>query len=414
MVTMTHTSYSLPLANDPSRQNSRATFGSYCLLSFAPKSKLWDKLLGHASIVSYMGCSTVLFGGMLSLAPSMIVSKYILQWPSMINPPSQSNSTLSDLGSLTAIKTLSARAQMALQGSGGPDHLAPTFMAQVSMLGPNIPGSGLFTKLFLLCQRLHFYMTGRIFADQMSYFGRKKLGIPFGETAFLQVRTCWLDDCLETFLEKHKGADAINVVTLGAGYDSRCFRFQKQQSNSNRSARVSFFEVDALGSQAAKLKALDKAQVKTNKVTFVPCDFESQDWMEELVNRGKFDATKPTFFVWEGVTPYLDRKVVVKTIKMVGQCGKGSVIGFDYFNKALLTQSMVQAAAKATSERWKFGLEDTEIDELVEECSMKAKRLQILDHLKAPELIQRYCAKHFDGRSIGFLEDFGGFLLIGW
>jgi methyltransferase (TIGR00027 family) len=346
---------------------------------------------------------------MLSLIPSMIVSKYILKWPSMINPPSDSN--LSDLGSLTAIKTLSARAQMARQGSGGPDYLAPTFMAQVSMLGPNIPGSGLFTKFFLLCQQLHFYMTGRIFADQMSYFGRKKLGIPFGETAFLQVRTCWLDDCLETFLEKHQGADdAVNVVTLGAGYDSRCFRFQHQR---NHIGQVHFFEVDAPGSQAAKLKALNKAKVATTGIKFVPCNFESQDWMEELVKCGKFDTTKPTFFVWEGVTPYLDRSVVVKTIEMVGQCGEESVIGFDYFSKALLTQSMVQAAAKATSERWKFGLEDAEIDGLVKECNTKGNKLHILDHLKAGELIQRYCAKHFDGRSIGFLEDFGGFLLIG-
>jgi O-methyltransferase involved in polyketide biosynthesis len=135
--------------------------------------------------------------------------------------------------------------------------------------------------------------------------------------------------------------------------------------------------------------------------------------MEGLAKCGKFDATKATFFVWEGVTPYLDRSVMVKTIGMVGQYDKGSLIGFDYFSKALLSQSMVQVAAKATSERWKFGLEDAEIDGLVKECNTKGNKLQILDHLKAEELIQRYCAKHYDGRSIGFLEDFGGFLLIG-
>lgn len=354
----------------------------------------------------------VLFGGTLSLVPSMLVSKYVFKWPSMVNQSSNNNNNLSTMESLTAIKTLSARAQMALQQSGGPDYLAPVLMKQVSLFGRNIPGSGLFTKFYLFCQRLHFYATGRIFPDQMSYFGRKKLGIPFGETAFLQVQTCWLDDCLETFLEKHSHA---NVVILGAGYDSRCLRFRRDQ--------VQYFEVDAPGPQAAKLEALKRAGIlPATGVMYVPCDFESQDWMVELCKTGNFDMQVPTFFVWEGVTPYLDRKVVVTTIEQVARCGKGSAIGFDYFDKALLKQNMAKAAAKATNERWKFGLCDSEIDELVQECNRNAvdernnlvhQELTILDHLKADELIRRHCAKHFDGRNIGFLEDFGGFLCIG-
>jgi methyltransferase (TIGR00027 family) len=398
-------SYSVSLSDEPSRQKARTTFGPYCLLRLAPSSNLWDTTLGHVSIISYTGCSLALFGGMISLIPSMIVSKYVFKWSSMVNPPPSKH--LSTIESLTAIKTLSARSQMALQGSGGRDYLAPALMAQVSLCGRNIPGSGLFTKFYLFCQRLHFYATGRIFADQMTYFGRKKLGIPFGETAFLQVRTCWIDDCLETFLDKYEDA---NVVVLGAGYDSRCYRFQR--------TGVAYFEVDAPATQAAKLQALQKAGISTKTVSYVPCDFESQDWIVELDKTGKFDANKPTFCVWEGVTPYLERQVVVNTIEKAGQCGKGSVIAFDYFDKRLLTKSMVQAAAKATNERWKFGLANDEIDDLVKECNNKSDKrnlheLKIVDHLKTDELIRRYCAKHFDGRSIGFLEDFGGFLLIG-
>jgi O-methyltransferase involved in polyketide biosynthesis len=65
---------------------------------------------------------------------------------------------------------------------------------------------------------------------------------------------------------KYQG-DAVNAVILSAVYDSRCFRFQ-QQDSSAVARSVQFFEVDAPGSQAAKLKALSKAKVATDRVTF--------------------------------------------------------------------------------------------------------------------------------------------------
>lgn len=39
--------------------------------------------------------------------------------------------------------------------------------------------------------------------------------------------------------------------------------------------------------------------------------------------------------------------------------------------------------------------------------------LIVLDHLKYQEQIKRYIAKHYGRRPIGYLEDFGGFLLVG-
>jgi len=427
-------SYSHYECSGQANASERTSFGPYCLLSlFQPNGDLsryfyrwWDTTLGYVSVVGYTGCSVVLFGGMLSLLPSMLVSKYVLKWPSLINNNNNANeknnkNVLSTMPSLTAIKTLSARSQMSLQGSGGPDYLAPNLIGCISLLGPNIPGSRLFTELFLFSQRLHFYFTGRIFADQMAYLGRKKLGIPFGETAFLHARTCWLDDCVQRFIGENcnNKNQAANVVILGAGFDSRCYRFQ-QKKTQHAGGTVHWFEMDAPGPQAAKLEALQKAGISTTGVTFVACDFEFQDWLEELMKKN-FDKTLPTFFVWEGVTPYLERRVVTQTIEHVTQCGQGSMLGFDYFDKALLDQAMVKAAAKATSERWKFALEDdTDVIDLVRECNATTKRrpdgrmeLMILDHLKADELVQRYCAKHSDGRCIGFLEDFGGFLLIG-
>jgi O-methyltransferase involved in polyketide biosynthesis len=41
-------------------------------------------------------------------------------------------------------------------------------------------------------------------------------------------------------------------------------------------------------------------------VTFVPADFQTEDWLARLVAAG-FDRAARTVFLWEGVTMYLDR-----------------------------------------------------------------------------------------------------------
>ena len=57
---------------------------------------------------------------------------------------------------------------------------------------------------------------------------------------------------------------------------------------------------------------LTKASVDTTRVTYVPADFETEDWFEKLVDAG-FEPDKPSFFVWESVTMYLDREAVENT-----------------------------------------------------------------------------------------------------
>ena len=41
-----------------------------------------------------------------------------------------------------------------------------------------------------------------------------------------------------------------------------------------------------------------------------------EDWLEKLVQAG-FDPDKPTFFLWEGVTMYLDREAVESTLRKI-------------------------------------------------------------------------------------------------
>ena len=335
--------------------------------------------------------------GMLILLPSIVAVDFMNR--------SDKNISTSHRGSRTAIKAVSARSQMYLQQSGGPDYLAPHLMRQLSLFGEGIPGSHLWTRGYLFLSRCNFYLTGRIFPDQL---GSRISEI--GETAYIQVRTCWLDDCVETFVRKHLDDDGkanVNVVILGAGYDTRCYRLNLQERD------VRTYEQDTSSTQQAKIKCLENAGIEMGKTKFVSCDFTCEDWLDRLQMNG-FEMKLPSLFVWEGVTMYLHRDAVKTTIEKLARCPKGSCIGFDYLDRTWALTPQVQKIMERWGEPWLFGMMGKEPEQLVDECAKDAKcDMNILDHLKYQEVIKRYLAKHCDGRPIGFLGDFGGFVLVG-
>ena len=350
-----------------------------------------------------------------------------MNYPSAINLPSRniaSNNVASDtntsnteVGSLTAIKVLFARSQMYLQHSGGSDNIAPLLMKQLSLFGPNIPGSILLSQLYSKLSRWNFYLTERYFADQLveHFFSGV---VKFGEVGLLQARTCWLDDVVDSFAKKHEGK-LFNVVILGAGYDTRCYRLESIMNNGN----AKMYEIDAAGSQESKKQTLNVAKVDSSIVQFVSCDFETQDWMDVLQSESDFKPSLPSLFVWEGVAYYLDREVVVSTISNIVKCGAGSCIAFDYFDESCLNSTM-RKSSKRIGEPLKFGIHD--VDKFVKDCcnelcfqedisasgGEKKPPLQVLDHLRCEELKTRYIAQ-CHGRYIGYLSEFGGFLLLG-
>jgi len=396
-------SYTASLSTDPALVRSR-TSAHRSLMNLFPSSRLFDRSLGYVSIVTSTLLALYTIIGVVALSPFI----FYAELSKRSGEEKNKNISTTSGGSRTAIKTLSARSQMYLQNSGGPDYLAARLMRHISLFGDNVIGSFWFSKSYLWLARLNFYITGRIFADQIASFTRMKLG----ETAFLQGRTCWLDDCVETFVREHQdtsttGRANVNVVVLGAGYDSRCYRLNLVERG------VQTFEIDTAETQKVKLHYLSKAGIETGSTKFIPCDFMTESWMDKLLSNG-FDVERPTCFVWEGVTPYLDRDAVKGTIEKLGICAMGSCIGFDYVDSTwALTPEMVKAT-KRWGEPWLFGMAGEEPEDFIEECARGAEcELTVWDHLKYKEIIKRYIPKHCDGRPIGYLDDFGGFLLVG-
>lgn len=173
----------------------------------------------------------------------------------------------------------------------------------------------------------------------------------------LFCRTRYIDDVLKT--EIRKGIE--NIVILGAGLDSRPYRIPGITNT-----RV--FEIDLPSTQNYKKKRLKKilSSLPTH-VTFVPIDFNNQTLDEVLGPKG-LDISKPTFFIWEGVTQYITAEAVESTLKYISKACPGSMIVFTYILKSVIDGSSniegADAMMKATSKAkvsWIFGLEPSSI-----------------------------------------------------
>ncbi len=115
------------------------------------------------------------------------------------------------------------------------------------------------------------------------------------------------------------------IVFLGAGYDSRSYRFREKLGTTK------VFELDIQFTQNHKKQCLSNADINIpDQVSFVPINFNTESIADALLSTD-FDKNKKTFFIWEGVTFYLSAEAVDATLEFVNSNSKsGSYIAFDY------------------------------------------------------------------------------------
>jgi methyltransferase (TIGR00027 family) len=169
-------------------------------------------------------------------------------------------------------------------------------------------------------------------------------------------------------------------VSLGAGFDTRAYQLPA-------GTKVRLFEVDSPRTQLVKRETLEKAGIDSSGVTFVPADFEKQDWLACLTAAG-FDPGERTLFLWEGVTMYLDRAAVEDTLRKIASTAYGSVVAFDYFTTETLESRALywrfgRATTKAAGERLKFGIDSTPpsregLAELLRSCGLALSDQRVL------------------------------------
>jgi methyltransferase (TIGR00027 family) len=139
------------------------------------------------------------------------------------------------------------------------------------------------------------------------WIARAVNAVSFGLVDHNELRTAAIDDAL---------ADALSsgieqLVILGAGLDARAWRVE-------RLANAVVFEVDYPSTQAYKRSRIATRRPFAKDVRYVAVDFET-DSLADALDRAGHDGKAPTFWIWEGVTPYLDRAAIRATLAVVGE-----------------------------------------------------------------------------------------------
>jgi methyltransferase (TIGR00027 family) len=134
-----------------------------------------------------------------------------------------------------------------------------------------------------------------------------------GLRAFVAARSRFAEDCFAA-------GSFGQYVVLGAGLDTFTYR----------NSGVRAFEIDHPATQGWKREMLAAAGIaEPPLLTFAPLDFEKETLRQGLA-RTSFDFTKPAFFAWLGVTPYLSLEAITATLSEIAKCAKGSELVFDF------------------------------------------------------------------------------------
>jgi methyltransferase (TIGR00027 family) len=126
-----------------------------------------------------------------------------------------------------------------------------------------------------------------------------------GLVTWVLCRHRYIDDCLERALRENVG----QVVLLGAGYDTRAYRFARELADRP------VFEVDhpATSRRKARIVARHERELPSANVHAVEVDFQ-KDALSERLGAAGFRTGLRTFVVWEGVSMYLTRTAVKQTL----------------------------------------------------------------------------------------------------
>lgn len=202
-------------------------------------------------------------------------------------------------------------------------------------------------------------------------------------TTYVPLRHRYIDEHLTSALD----AGAEQVVLLGAGYDTRAYRFADQL------AGRPVFEVDlaAISRSKAETIASNADQFPEANVVRVEIDFET-DRLDDVLQSAGMKVGAPTFITWEGVPMYLTRTAVKATLDAVWEVsGAGSVIAHDMWHLVDdpgpmgTARRLAPSALSFIGEPVTFAIHPEEMD-----CFLGRHGFRIVDLVTAPELQDRY------------------------
>jgi methyltransferase (TIGR00027 family) len=212
-----------------------------------------------------------------------------------------------------------------------------------------------------------------------------------GSRAVLVIRSLFAENGLEEAVR----AGVTQYVVLGAGLDTFAYR--------NPHAGLDVYEVDHTSTQEWKKSLLAQAGIAIpSSMAFVPFNFEV-DRLSEHLQRAGFDADRPAYFSWLGVTCYLSRESVFDTFREVASLPKGTTIAFDYLivramlnPVELVMAETVANAYAAQGEPWKTFFDPAQLPQELANIGFANTEGPTPEELNA-----RYLARRKDGLRAG-------------
>jgi len=134
---------------------------------------------------------------------------------------------------------------------------------------------------------------------------------------FVAARARFAEDSLARAIAR----GVRQAVVVGAGLDTLALRSPHPE--------LQVFEVDHPDTQAFKRHCLARGGLNIpSSLIFAPVDFERESLGDGLAKAG-LDRTRPAFFIWLGVVPYLTRAAVQASLDIMAALPASEVV-FDY------------------------------------------------------------------------------------
>ncbi|HEY8998668.1 MAG TPA: class I SAM-dependent methyltransferase [Edaphobacter sp.] len=201
--------------------------------------------------------------------------------------------------------------------------------------------------------------------------------------AFLVARSRHAEEQLERAIAQ----GVTQYVLLGAGLDTFAYR--------NPYPHLHVYEIDHPATQEWKRGLLAQSSIAIpQSLTYVPVDFEHQQLATQLAEAG-FDSTKPAFFAWLGVVPYLTPEAFRSTLALIAASAKGSGVVMDYGQPRNALPLMERLARDSMSARVASVGEPFQLFFTPEDMAWELRAFHSIEDLGTEELNARY----FTGRS---------------
>ena len=192
----------------------------------------------------------------------------------------------------------------------------------------------------------------------------------------LNCRTEYIDRTTHLISENN----IQQVLILGSGLDTRPYRLEELK-------KVKVFEVDLAWVQDLKKQKLIKhfGSLPEN-IKYVSIDFNHQA-LNEVLQQHNFNFSEPVFMIWEGVTQYITKDAVEKTLDFVSKTAKGSYLVFTYVLESVIKrESLIEGANEFADSLvrkktpWIFGMEKDNVGSFIKNYNLK-----LLSNFKASD-----------------------------